>query len=149
MNKVTYLILPVIAITAGCVTGTNGGSLTLDPNAVSGVIDTVGAVAVAVGGPVAGVALIGTNILSAAWGNWQRNKKKKSETKYDTLEKITTTVVETIDEVSELTMSDNSTLGDTVKSKIKSKLEGSNTYESGKKVIAAIKEGIQNGKNYS
>ena len=144
MNKATYLILPVIAVTAGCVTGGNGGGTEIDPNAVSGVLESVGAIAVAVGGPVAGLVLVGTNVLSAAWGAWQRNNKKKSETKYDTLEKITSTVVQTIDEVSELTLSDNSKLGDTVKDKVKAKLAG-NTYESSKKIIAALKAGVNNG----
>ena len=143
MSKHMIYIVPIVFV-VGCAT-----LQSTDPNTIASTqnaIETIGAVGTAVGGPVGGLILIGTTAFSTAFGAWQRNKKKKTDTKYDTLEKITSIVVSTIDEVSDITLSDNTKLGDTVKSTVKAKLEKSNTYESGKKIIAALKEGIEDGK---
>ena len=143
MKKHTIYIIPIIFV-AGCAT-----LQSTDPNIIAGtqeVIEAVGAVGTAVGGPIGGLILIGTTALSTVFGAWQRNRKKATDTKYDALQKVTSIVVETIEDVSNIPVNDKS-VGIIVKDIVKAKLEKSNTYESGKKIITAIKEGIDDGKN--
>jgi len=137
MKKI-YLILPATVLLTGCAAMQSDSSFINDPN-IPAILDSVGVVGTVVGGSIGGLILIGTNITSAAWGVWQRNRKKQSESKYSTLEKVTATVVQTIDEVSNLTLSDNSTIGDTVKAKVKAKLQNNDTYQAGKAIISGLK----------
>ena len=137
MKKI-YLILPATVLLTGCAAMQSDSSFINDPN-IPAILDSVGVVGTVVGGSIGGLILIGTNITSAAWGVWQRNHKKQSESKYSTLEKVTATVVQTIDEVSNLTLSDNSTIGDTVKAKVKAKLQNNDTYQAGKAIISGLK----------
>ena len=143
MKKHMIYAVPIIFV-VGCAT-----LQSTDPNTIASTrdaIEAIGSVGTVIGGPVGTLLLLGSATVSAVFGAWQRNRKKATDTKYDALEKITSIVVATIDEVSNIPVNDKS-VGIIVKDIVKAKLEKSNTYESGKKIITAIKEGIDNGKN--
>ena len=136
--KKTYLILPATILAAGCAAINSGSSPINDPN-IPIYLDAVGVVGTAIAGPVGSMLLVGATTLSTLWGVWQKNRTKKSETKFNTLQNVTATVVQTIDEISSFTLSDNTTLGDTVKAKVKENLASNDMYQVGKAIISGLK----------
>jgi len=145
MKKLICISIPIVILFIGCTLLTDPNSVLNDPNLVINnpvvpvILDSVGTVGTAVGGPIGSVILVVATVLSTLWGSWQRNRKKQSESKYSTLEKVTATVVQTIDEVSDLTLSDNTTIGDTVKAKVKARLQNNDVYQAGKAIISGLK----------
>jgi len=154
-----YIFISVILL-AGC---TPMLQSVRDPNsgfnrtgdAVSQAAEGVGAIGGAIGGPIGSITLLGTTIFTSVWGAWQRKRKLfaqdeiyDNKTKYDHLKDVAATIVNVIDEVSDVKIMKGTvetTLGDEVKSKVKEKLAASKSYESSKKIITALKEGVADG----
>ncbi len=133
-------------------------SALLDPNsafnaagdAIDKVADTIGAVGaigVAIGGPIGSVLLLGSTLFSTGWGTWQKKRKALVESKMSSLSKTTSAIVAVVDSLSSIPVGpDGKNMSTVIKSEVKKRLVENKILNEGKAIISEIKAGIEDAK---
>lgn len=115
-------------------------------------VEGIGTTGAATGTPVGQLVFLGTTLLSTAWGTWQTNRAKQAKARgeaertakqkeLDELHDVASSVVRVIDEIAAVQVGENKTVGEEVRSRVKSELKKRQLYAKGKAIIDGLKDG--------